>query len=67
MTELVVQVNEPTLLSDIRKAIRLIRGVGKVTTLRKTKTELQKAIDEVEAGKLYSASSVDDLMQQLNS
>gem|GEM_PF-1607986 len=65
MTELVVQVEDTSLLSDIRRAIKMLRGVGKVSTRRK-KTELLKAIEEADKGELHEADSVEDLIKQLH-
>lgn len=66
MTELVVQVEDASLLTDIKRAIKMLRGVAKVTLPKRAKkTELESAIDEVRSGKLYEAKNVDDLMRQL--
>ncbi len=68
MTELVVQVEDPSLVADIKRAIKMLRGVTGVTIPNgRKKTGLQMAIDEVRSGKLYEAKDVDDLMNQLNS
>jgi len=66
MTELVVQVEDASLISDIKKAIGMLKGVAKVTTKRKKKSNLQLAIDEVNSGKLCEAKDVDDLIKQLH-
>ena len=68
MTELVVQIEDASLVADIKRAIKMLRGVAGVTIpKRQKKTGLQKSIDEVHSGKLYVAKDVDDLMNQLNS
>jgi len=67
MSELVVQVDDVSILPDIEKAISMLRGVVSVSLKRTKKSGLEKAIEEVKAGKLYEADSVDDLMKQLNS
>jgi len=67
MSELVVLVDDVSILPDIEKAISMLRGVVSVSLKRTKKSGLEKAIEEVKAGKLYEADSVDDLMKQLNS
>ncbi len=68
MTELVVQIEDASLVADIKRAIKMLRGVASVTIPKhQKKTGLQKSIDEVRSGNLYVAKDVDDLMNQLNS
>ena len=67
MAELVVKVEDVSLLEDIEKSISLLRGVVGVSLKRKRKTELQRAIEAEERGELYEAKDVEDLMRQLNS
>lgn len=68
MTELVVQIEDASLVADLKRAIKMLRGVTGVTIPKhKKKTGLQMSIDEVRSGKLYEAKDVDDLMNQLNS
>ncbi len=68
MTELVVQIEDPSLVADIKRAIKMLRGVTDVTIPKhQKKTGLQMSIDEVRSGKLYEARDDHDLMNQLNS
>ena len=68
MTELVVQVEDASLVADLKRAIKMLRGVSGVTIPKRQKrTGLQESIEEVRTGKLYEAKDVDDLMKQLNS
>ncbi len=68
MTELVVQIEDPSMVADIKRAIKMLRGVtGVIIPKHQKKTGLQMSIDEVRSGKLYEAKDVDDLMNQLNS
>ena len=67
MAELLVQIEDVSLMTDIKRAIKMLRGVSGVTIpKRKKRTGLQMSIDEVRSGKLYEAKNVDDLMNQLN-
>jgi len=66
MTELVVQIEDASLLSDIKKAIKLMRGVSKVTSKKTKKSGLQLSIEEAQKGKIYEAKDLEDLKKQLS-
>ena len=52
------------MLDQIRQAIGLLRGVASVTLKRQPKTGMDRAIDDIKNGRIYEASSVDDLISQ---
>lgn len=63
-----ITLEDNAVVSDIKKALKMIRGIASVrvvnqATAEPNKTTL-KAIDDVKAGKTYKASSVDDLLSQ---
>lgn len=64
-----IKLEENAVLSDIKKALMMIKGIASVRVISQPKsTRLNattiKAIEEVKAGKTYKASSVDDLLNQ---
>ncbi|MBQ0074026.1 MAG: hypothetical protein KBT34_07505 [Prevotella sp.] len=64
-----IKLEENAVLSDIKKALMMIKGIASVRVISQSKaTRLNattiKAIEEVKAGKTYKASSVDDLLNQ---
>ncbi len=64
-----ITLEENAVISDIKKALKMIKGVAAVRVANPTKTrELNattiKAIEDVRAGKTFKASSVDDLLNQ---
>ena len=64
-----ITLEENAVISDIKKALKMIKGVAAVRVANQTKTrELNattiKAIEDVRAGKTFKASSVDDLLNQ---
>lgn len=64
-----IKLEENAVLSDIKKALMMIKGIASVRIISKpTTTKLNattiKAIEEVKTGKTYKASSVDDLLNQ---
>lgn len=64
MTQLTVSIEDVSMLEQIRQAIGLLRGVKNVTLKRYHKTGMERALDDVKAGRIYEASSVDDLIRQ---
>ena len=52
------------MLDQIRQSISLLRGVASVTLKRQTKTGMDRAIDDIKNGRVYEASSVEDLIKQ---
>ena len=52
------------MLDQIRQAISLLRGVTSVTLKRQAKTGMDRAIDDIKNGRVYEASSVEDLIKQ---
>lgn len=64
MTELIVRLNDNETVNDLIHAIQLLRGVDGVS-IRHTST-LDVSIEEINHHQVYSATDVDDLMEQLN-
>ena len=64
MTQLTVSIEDPSMLDQIRQAISLLRGVTSVTLKRQTKTGMDRAVDDIKSGRVYEASSVEDLIRQ---
>ena len=52
------------MLDQIKQAISLLRGVTNVTLKRQAKTGMDRAIDDIKHGRVYEASSVEDLIKQ---
>ena len=64
MTQLTVSIEDASMLDQIRQAISLLRGVTSVTLKRQAKTGMDRAIDDIKNGRVYEASSVEDLIKQ---
>ena len=62
-----ISLEDNAVISDIKKALKMIRGIASVKIVTTNKKEevindtTKKAIEEVKAGKMFKASSVDDL------
>ena len=64
-----ITLEENAVVSDIKKALKMIRGVASVRVANSSKAETPskttiKAINDVRASKTFKASSVDDLLTQ---
>lgn len=64
MTQLTVSIEDVSMLDQIKQAISMLRGVASVTTKRQPKTGMERAVDDIRQGRVYEASSVEDLINQ---
>ncbi len=64
MPQLTVSIEDSSMLDQIRQAISLLRGVTSVKLKRQRKTGMDRAIDDIKNGRVYEASSVEDLIRQ---
>ena len=64
MTQLTVSIEDNSMLEQIKQAISMLRGVSSVTLKHPTKSSMEQAIDDIEKGRVYKASSVEDLIKQ---
>ena len=63
MKEITLRVSDESLLPMLRKLFRSMDGVEMVTRRRK-KSGLEKALEDVAAGRVYVAADGDDLIRQ---
>lgn len=64
--QLIVDVEDMTLFNDIKKAISMLRGVGKVSRpRRKRMTSYERSLRDLDEGRVYEAKDVDDLFKQI--
>ena len=64
MTQLTVNVEDASMLEQIKQAISMLKGVASVSLKKKHKTGMDRALEDVQEGRIYEASSVEDLMNQ---
>ena len=64
MTQLTVSIEDTALLEPIKQAISMLRGVSNVSINRPAKSSMEQAIDDIKHGRIYEASSVEDLINQ---
>ncbi|HJE38962.1 MAG TPA: hypothetical protein K8V47_04290 [Candidatus Amulumruptor caecigallinarius] len=67
MTQFTITVTDPKEASLIKKLLAKFDSVTITKPAYKRKTGLDEALEDVAAGRVYQASSVEDLFRQLNS
>jgi hypothetical protein len=64
--QILVNIEDMTMLKDIKKAISLLKGVGKITVPRRRKlySAYELSLRDLDEGRVYEAKDVDDLFRQ---
>ncbi len=52
------------MIEQIKQAISMLKGVASVSLKKKQKNGMDRAVEDVQEGRIYEASSVEDLMNQ---
>lgn len=66
MTQIILNVEDKSMLPGLRKILSNLNGVSIASTTKKRKGTLSRAVEEVRKGQVSSASSVAELMQELD-
>ena len=63
--QILVDVEDISMIKDIKKAISMLKGVGKVTIPRRRRySSYERSLQDLEEGRIYEAKDVDDLFKQ---
>ena len=63
--QILVNIEDMTLLKDIKKAISMVKGVGKITIPRRKRySSYELSLRDLDEGRVYEAKDVDDLFKQ---
>ncbi len=63
--QLIVSVENVSMLKDLKKAISMLRGVTKITVPRsKRMSSYERSLRDLDEGLVYEAKDVDDLFKQ---
>lgn len=69
MTQLVLNISDPSVLPTLKKVVKAFNGVSIAPKTekkeKKAKCGLDEALEDVKAGRVYHAKSTDDLFQQI--
>ena len=63
--QILVDIEVMSMLKDIKKAISMVKGVGKITIpRRKRMSSYERSLRDLDEGRVYEAKDVDDLFKQ---
>ena len=64
--QILVNIEDMSMFKDIKKAISLLKGVGKITVPRRRKlySAYELSLRDLDEGRVYEAKDVDDLFRQ---
>ena len=63
--QILVNIDDMSMLKDIKKAISMVKGVGKITLPRRMRySYYERSLRDLEEGRVYEAKDVDDLFRQ---
>ncbi len=71
MTQLILNIEDASLLSQIKKACSLLKGVGEVKVVKQKPAAIsetkgyKEAMEDVREGRVFHAESADDMFTQI--
>lgn len=63
--QLIVTVDDASIINDLKRAIKMMRGVSKISVKRAKKTEMDLAREDARAGRVTSWNSVDEMFDEI--
>lgn len=63
--QLVVSVSDPSLLSKLKNAIKMLNGVSSISVLKPKKTGLEEAEEDLAKGRVTQWNSVDEMFDTI--
>lgn len=73
MSSIVLTITDESLLSQIKKACTLLKGVGEVKVLKSASSQkditqtsgYKEAMEDIRLGRIYHAKNTEDMFQQI--
>ncbi|MBO5026117.1 MAG: hypothetical protein J6C86_08270 [Bacteroidaceae bacterium] len=63
--QLIVTVEDASIINELKRAIKMMRGVSKISVRKPKKTEIELAREEAQTGKVTKWENVDDLFNEI--
>ena len=64
--QILVNIDDMSMFRDIRKAISLLKGVGKITVPHKMRlSSYERSLRDLDEGRIYDYDSLDDLIKEI--
>ena len=65
--QILVNIEDMSMLKDIKKAISMVKGVGKITLPRRRRmSTYERSLNDLEEGRVYEYDSLDDLIKDIS-
>ena len=65
MTQIVINIEDKSILPHLKKILNAIEGVSLAKPMRKKKSGIEEAFEDIKAGKVTPVNSVDDMFNQI--
>lgn len=65
MTQITINVENPTILPHLKKILGAIEGISIARTTRKPKAGIREAMDDIKAGRINSYDSAEEMFEKL--
>lgn len=65
MTQLILNISDPSILPTLKKVVKAFKGVTIDTPAKNKKCGLDEALDDVKAGHVHTAASTDQLFHDI--
>ena len=64
--QILVNIEDMSMLKDIKKAISMVKGVGKITLPRgKRLSSYERSLRDLDEGRVFEYNSLDDLIKEI--
>ena len=64
--QILVNIEDMTMLKDIKKAISMVKGVGKISLPRRQRmSSYERSLRDLDEGRVYDYDSLDDLIKEI--
>lgn len=65
MTQIVINIEDKSILPHLKKILNAIEGVSLDKPMRKKKSGIEEAFEDIKAGRVTPVDSVDDMFNQI--
>lgn len=65
MEQVIINVDNPSILPSLRKVLKALDGVTIVPNRKRKKSGIEEADEDVKAGRVYTAASVEEMFDQI--
>ena len=63
--QILVNIEDMSKLKDIKRAISMLKGVGKIVTPRRRLSSYERSLRDLDEGRVFKYDSLDDLIKEI--